>query len=174
MSGGLHGVGVSCVNALSEWLELTIWRNGQEHQLRFQRGEREKPLHVVGETERSGTLVRYLADSEIFSDIDYHYDILAKRLRELSFLNNGVKVRLVDERQGKEENFAFLGGVKGFVEYINNGKTVLHPNVFSVSTESEAGGTLVGVEIAMQWNDSYAENVLCFTNNIPQRDGVAT
>ena len=171
VSGGLHGVGVSCVNALSEWLELTIWRNGQEHQLRFQRGEREKPLHVVGETERSGTLVRYLADSEIFSDIDYHYDILAKRLRELSFLNNGVKVRLVDERQGKEENFAFLGGVKGFVEYINNGKTVLHPNVFSVSTESEAGGTLVGVEIAMQWNDSYAENVLCFTNNIPQRDG---
>lgn len=171
VSGGLHGVGVSCVNALSEWLELTIWRNGQEHQLRFQRGEREKPLHVVGETERSGTLVRYLADSEIFSDIDYHYDILAKRLRELSFLNNGVKVRLVDERQGKEENFAFLGGVKGFVEYINNGKTVLHPNVFSVTTESEAGGTLVGVEIAMQWNDSYAENVLCFTNNIPQRDG---
>lgn len=171
VSGGLHGVGVSCVNALSEWLELTIWRNGQEHQLRFQRGEREKPLHVVGETERSGTLVRYLADNEIFSDIDYHYDILAKRLRELSFLNNGVKVRLVDERQGKEENFAFLGGVKGFVEYINNGKTVLHPNVFSVSTESEAGGTLVGVDIAMQWNDSYAENVLCFTNNIPQRDG---
>src|SRR5690554_4380285 len=87
VSGGLHGVGVSCVNALSEWLELTIWRNGQEHQLRFQRGEREKPLHVVGETERSGTLVRYLADNEIFSDIDYHYDILAKRLRELSFLN---------------------------------------------------------------------------------------
>lgn len=171
VSGGLHGVGVSCVNALSEWLELTIWRNGHEHQLRFQRGEREAPLHIVGETEQSGTLVRYLADGEIFTDIDYHYDILAKRLRELSFLNNGVKVRLVDERQGKEENFAFLGGVKGFVEYINNGKTVLHPNVFSVTTESEAGGTLVGVEIAMQWNDSYAENVLCFTNNIPQRDG---
>ena len=171
VSGGLHGVGVSCVNALSEWLELTIWRNGNEHSLRFQRGERVAPLAVVGDTEQSGTLVRYLADSEIFTDINYHYEILAKRLRELSFLNNGVKVRLVDERQGKEEDFAFLGGVKGFVEYINKGKTVLHPNTFSVSTESEAGGTMVGVEIAMQWNDSYAENVLCFTNNIPQRDG---
>ena len=171
VSGGLHGVGVSCVNALSEWLELTIWRNGKEHSLRFARGERLAPLSVVGDTEQSGTLVRYLADSEIFTDINYHYEILAKRLRELSFLNNGVKIRLVDERNGKEENFAFLGGVKGFVEYINQGKTVLHPNVFSVITESEAGGTLVSVEIAMQWNDSYAENVLCFTNNIPQRDG---
>ena len=171
VSGGLHGVGVSCVNALSEWLDLTIWRNGKEHSLRFARGERLAPLSEVGDTEQSGTLVRYLADSEIFTDVNYHYEILAKRLRELSFLNNGVKVRLVDERNGKEENFAFLGGVKGFVEYINQGKTVLHPNVFSVITESEAGGTLVSVEIAMQWNDSYAENVLCFTNNIPQRDG---
>src|SRR5690606_4981426 len=137
----------------------------------FRRGERGAPLAVTGEADTTGTTVHFLADSEIFDDIDYHYDILAKRLRELSFLNNGVKVRLVDERQGKEEDFAFLGGVKGFVEYINKGKTVLHPNVFSVTTESEAGGTLVGVEIAMQWNDSYAENVLCFTNNIPQRDG---
>lgn len=171
VSGGLHGVGVSCVNALSEWLELTIWRNGQEHSLRFQRGERDAPLHVVGETEKSGTYVRYLADDEIFTDINYQYETLAKRLRELSFLNNGVNIRLVDERQGIEENFAFLGGVKGFVEYINTGKTVLHSNIFSVMTESEAGGVPVNVEIAMQWNDSYAENVLCFTNNIPQHDG---
>lgn len=171
VSGGLHGVGVSCVNALSEWLELTVWRNGKEHALRFQRGQRDAPLYVVGDTEKSGTLVRYLADGEIFNDINYHYEILAKRLRELSFLNNGVKIRLVDERQGKEEDFAYLGGVQGFVEYINTGKTVLHPNVFSVMAESSAGGTLVNVEVAMQWNDSYAENVLCFTNNIPQRDG---
>ena len=171
VSGGLHGVGVSCVNALSEWLELTVWRNGSEHFLRFQRGERDAPLAVVGDADKSGTLVRYLADDVIFNNIEYSYDILAKRLRELSFLNNGVKVKLVDERQGKEEDFAFLGGVKGFVEYINRSKSVLHPNVFSVSTESEAGGSLVGVEVAMQWNDSYAETVLCFTNNIPQRDG---
>lgn len=171
VSGGLHGVGVSCVNALSEWLELTVWRNGHEHKLRFQRGERDAPLAIVGDTDKTGTLVRYLADHEIFNNIEYTYEILAKRLRELSFLNNGVKVKLVDERQGKEEDFAFLGGVKGFVEYINRSKSVLHPNVFSVSTESEAGGSLVGVEIAMQWNDSYTETVLCFTNNIPQRDG---
>ncbi|HBJ66929.1 MAG TPA: DNA gyrase subunit B, partial [Alcaligenes faecalis] len=172
VSGGLHGVGVSCVNALSEWLLLTIWRNGNEHQVEFRRGERTAPLAVTGLAEgRTGTCVRYLADVEIFSNIEYHHEILAKRLRELSFLNNGVKIRLVDEIQGKEEDFAFLGGVKGFVDFINRNKTPLHPNVFSVATESNAGGTPVSVEVAMQWNDSYAETVLCFTNNIPQRDG---
>lgn len=171
VSGGLHGVGVSCVNALSEWLRLTIRRNGEVHQMEFHQGARVAPLTVTGKTEKRGTEVRFLADPEIFNNIEYHYDILAKRLRELSFLNNGVKIRLIDERQGKEENFAFSGGVKGFVEYINRSKTVLHPNVFSVSTESTAGGTNVGVEVAMQWNDSYSESVLCFTNNIPQRDG---
>jgi DNA gyrase subunit B len=118
-----------------------------------------------------GTEVHFLADTDIFNNVEYHYEILSKRLRELSFLNNGVKIRLIDQRNGKEENFAFSGGVKGFVEYINRGKTVLHPNVFSVSTESNAGGTLVGVEVAMQWNDGYSEQVLAFTNNIPQRDG---
>lgn len=171
VSGGLHGVGVSCVNALSEWLRLTVRRNGQVHQMEFKRGARLAPLAVTGTTEKRGTEVRYLADSEIFNNIEYHYEILAKRLRELSFLNNGVKIRLVDQLQGKEENFAFSGGVKGFVEYINKSKTVLHPNVFAVETESDVGGTLVGVEIAMQWNDGYSEQVLCFTNNIPQRDG---
>jgi DNA gyrase subunit B len=171
VSGGLHGVGVSCVNALSEWLRLTIWRNGEAHEIEFARGERRAPLAVTGPTEKSGTRVQYLADAEIFNNIEYHYDILAKRLRELSFLNNGVKIRLVDERQGKEENFAFLGGVKGFVEYMNRTKSVLHSNIFAVSTESSVGGTLVGVDVAMQWNDSYTESVLCFTNNIPQRDG---
>lgn len=171
VSGGLHGVGVSCVNALSEWLRLTIRRNGQVHQIEFNRGERLEPLKVVGTTDKTGTKVHYLADSTIFDNVEYHYEILSKRLRELSFLNNGVKIRLVDERQGKEEDFAFSGGVKGFVEYINRTKTVLHGNVFNVSTESDAGGATITVDVAMQWNDSYGESVLCFTNNIPQRDG---
>src|SRR5690625_4445634 len=171
VSGGLHGVGVSCVDAISVWLERTTWRERQHYVLRFEQGERTEPLKVVGNTQQTGTLVHFLADKEIFSHINFQYDILAKRLRELSFLNNGVKIRLVDERQGKEEDFAFLGGVKGFVEYINRPKTVLHPNIFSVSASSAAGGTEILVEAAMQWNDSYSETVLSFTNNIPQRDG---
>ncbi len=171
VSGGLHGVGVSCVNALSSWLRLTISRNGQQHEMEFRRGERVEALKVIGTTEASGTRVQFLADEEIFENIEYHYDVLAKRLRELSFLNNGVKIRLLDERTGKEENFAFLGGVQGFVEYINRSKTVLHPNVFAVSTESVVNEAPIGVDVAMQWNDSYTETVLCFTNNIPQRDG---
>ena len=171
VSGGLHGVGVSCVNALSSWLRLTIRRNGQIHQMEFRKGDRVAPLAVTGKTELRGTEVHFLADTDIFNNVEYHYEILSKRLRELSFLNNGVKIRLVDQRQGKEENFAYSGGVKGFVEYINRQKTVLHPNVFAVSAESSAGGTLVGVDVAMQWNDGYSEQVLCFTNNIPQRDG---
>ena len=171
VSGGLHGVGVSCVNALSAWLRLTVRRHGQVHQMEFNRGERIAPLAVTGTTERSGTEVHFLADDQIFNQVEFHYDILSKRLRELSFLNHGVKIRLIDQRQGKEENFAFSGGVQGFVQYINRSKTVLHPDVFAVATESDAGGTNVGVEVAMQWNDGYSEQVLCFTNNIPQRDG---
>lgn len=171
VSGGLHGVGVSCVNALSAWLRLTIRRSGEVHQMEFRRGERVAPLAVTGKTERRGTEVHFLADNEIFNNVEFHYDILSKRLRELSFLNHGVKIRLVDQRQGKEENFAFSGGVQGFVQYINRSKTVLHTEIFAVATESDAGGTPVGVEVAMQWNDGYNEQVLCFTNNIPQRDG---
>ncbi|HLA35153.1 MAG TPA: DNA topoisomerase (ATP-hydrolyzing) subunit B [Rhodocyclaceae bacterium] len=183
VSGGLHGVGVSCVNALSKWLRLVIRRDGKKYFMEFNRGHaidrivelrngvEVSPLKVVGDTELRGTEVHFLADEEIFGTIEFHYDILAKRLRELSFLNNGVKIKLVDQRHAKEEDFAFSGGVKGFVEYINRTKTVLHPTVFYSAGESIQNGVSIGVEVAMQWNDSYAEQVLCFTNNIPQSDG---
>ncbi|HOW48955.1 MAG TPA: DNA gyrase subunit B, partial [Rubrivivax sp.] len=129
-------------------------------------------MKILGDTEKRGTEVHFLPDLEIFSNIDFHYDVLAKRLRELSFLNNGVRIRLVDERQNKSDDFAFAGGVKGFVEFINQGKKVLHPTVFHASGErSSDQGTTIAAEVAMQWNDGYVENVLCFTNNIPQRDG---
>jgi DNA gyrase subunit B len=183
VSGGLHGVGVSCVNALSKWLRLTVRRDGKVHLLEFRRGEvvdrivevrdgvAVSPMKVIGDTDRRGTEVHFLPDEEIFGKVEFHWEILSKRLRELSFLNNGVRIRLIDQRSGKEEDFAFSGGVRGFVEYINRAKTVLHPNVFHVAAESSAGGVPVGVEVAMQWNDAYAENLLAFTNNIPQKDG---
>ena len=167
VSGGLHGVGVSVVNALSSWLRLTIWRDGKVHQIEFADGAATGPLRVTGTSEKRGTEVHFLASRSIFGVVDYHYDILARRLRELSFLNNGVKILLVDQRAGKEENFAFGGGVKGFVEYINRSKNVLHPNAFHGTGEKDG----IAVDVAMQWNDSYQENVLCFTNNIPQKDG---
>ena len=183
VSGGLHGVGVSCVNALSRWLRLTVRRDGKKHFIEFnrgavvdrlievQRGIEVSPLRIGGDTEKRGTELHFMADEEIFGQVEFHYEIIAKRLRELSFLNNGVKIRLNDQRTGKEENFAFLGGVKGFVEYINRSKTVLHPNVFYASGDSASVNGLISVEVAMQWNDSYVEQVLCFTNNIPQADG---
>lgn len=183
VSGGLHGVGVSCVNALSKWLRLIIRRDGKKYLLEFNRGAvtdrlvevqngvEVSPLKVIGSTEKRGTEVHFMADEEIFENIEFHYEILAKRLRELSFLNNGVRIRLIDQRTGKEEDFAFSGGVKGFVEYVNRSKTVLHPNVFYATGESNQNGVDIGVEVAMQWNDSYQEHVLCFTNNIPQSDG---
>ena len=183
VSGGLHGVGVSCVNALSKWLRLVIRRDGKKHFIEFNRGHaidrlvethngiEVSPLKVIGTTEKRGTEVHFLADEEIFGTIEFHYEIIAKRLRELSFLNNGIKIKLVDQRNAREEDFAFSGGVKGFVEYINRAKTVLHPTAFHAAGESIQNGVTIDVEVAMQWNDSYAEQVLCFTNNIPQSDG---
>jgi len=184
VSGGLHGVGVSCVNALSKWLRLTVRRDGKVHFIEFRKGvpqdrvleQREgfevSPMRITGDTDKRGTEVHFLPDEEIFTNVDFHYDILSKRLRELSFLNNGVKIRLVDERNNREDNFAFAGGVKGFVEFINQGKKTLHGNIFHATGEKASDqGTIITTEVAMQWNDGYSENVLCFTNNIPQRDG---
>jgi len=167
VSGGLHGVGVSVVNALSEWLKLTICRNGKKHFMEFHNGDPVAPLIEIGEIETRGTEIHFLANKQTFGLVEYHFDILAKRLRELSFLNNGVKIALIDQRDGKIENFSFTGGVKGFVEYMNRNKAVLHPHVFYTCIEKEG----ITAEIAMQWNDSYQETVQCFTNNIPQRDG---
>jgi DNA gyrase subunit B len=177
VSGGLHGVGVSVVNALSDWLKLRIWRDGKAYQMEFHAGVPVAPLVAVGQTERRGTEVHFMASAQIFGNIEYHYEILAKRIRELSFLNNGVKIELIDQREGKSENFAFSGGVKGFVEYMNRNKAVLHQQVFYASAFKQTGAAPSGepfgisLEVAMQWNDSYQENVQCFTNNIPQRDG---
>jgi len=184
VSGGLHGVGVSCVNGLSQWLKVTIRRDGKVHQMDFERGVvinrlienqtgpdgaevQVSPIRCIGQSDKKGTEVHFLADIEIFGLVEYHYDVLAKRIRELSFLNNGVRIRLLDQRTGKEENFAFSGGVRGFVEYINKNKTIIHPTTFYAEASREG----ISVEVSMQWNDGYGEQVLCFTNNIPQRDG---
>ncbi|MEO5701716.1 MAG: DNA topoisomerase (ATP-hydrolyzing) subunit B [Casimicrobiaceae bacterium] len=167
VSGGLHGVGVSVVNALSEWLKLKIWRNGQVYQMEFRGGVAVAPLVAMGTTDRRGTEVHFMAAESTFGRVEFHYEILAKRIRELSFLNNGTLIELIDQRDGKSENFAYSGGVRGFVEYMNRSKSVLHPKVFYAIGEKEG----ITVEVAMQWNDSYAESVQCFTNNIPQRDG---
>ena len=167
ISGGLHGVGVSVVNALSDSLKLTIRRDGQVHSMEFRNGDPVAPLAMAGATERRGTEIHFHPSPDVFGNIEFHYEILAKRLRELSFLNNGVKIILVDQRNGKEESFAHSGGVKGFVEYINRAKSVLHNTAFHAVGQKDG----IIVEVSMQWNDSYQEQVLCFTNNIPQRDG---
>ena len=168
VSGGLHGVGVSVVNALSDWLKLKVYRDNKIHEAQFKRGDIVEPLKTLGDTEKTGTEVTFMPSADTFENIDFHFDLLAKRIRELSFLNNGVNIDLIDHRSGKTENFASSGGIKGFVQFMNRSKSSLHDNIFYAESAEKDGITM---EISMQWNDSYGENVQCFTNNIPQRDG---
>jgi len=169
VSGGLHGVGVSVVNALSEWLDLTIWRDGEEHYMRFRHGEAEAPLKVVGKTDRRGTRVTFLPSPETFKVTDFDFDLLEHRFRELAFLNSGVRLVLTDARHDEEKSVEmhYEGGIAAFVKYLDRAKTPLIPDPISVTGQRDD----IGIEVALEWNDSYYENVLTFTNNIPQRDG---
>jgi DNA gyrase subunit B len=169
VSGGLHGVGVSVVNALSEWLDLTIWRDDEEHFMRFRHGEVEAPLEIVGKTDKRGTRVTFLPSLDTFKVTEFDFELLEHRFRELAFLNSGVRLVLVDARHDeiKEVEMFYEGGIAAFVRYLDRAKTALIPDPISVAGQRDD----IGIEVALEWNDSYYENVLTFTNNIPQRDG---